>query len=220
MIRVEDLQYEYGTDFRLCVPHLAIARGEKVAIVGPSGSGKTTLLMLLAGVKVPSKGSILVGQTRVDGLSDAARRKFRVASIGFVFQEFELLEYLSVRENILLPYMINPALRRTSEVEERVMSLAQTSGLKDKLARRPDQLSQGERQRVALCRAMVTQPQVILADEPTGSLDPQTTRDVLQLMFDQVDQSGATLVMVTHDHAVLGRFDRTIDLSSSTVPCE
>ena len=128
-----------------------------------------------------------------------------------MFQEFELLEYLSVFDNILMPYRINGSLLLDSIVRERAQSLAEVVGIGDKLNRYVDQLSQGERQRVAICRALLVQPQLILADEPTGNLDPTNKDRVLDILFDYAETNGATLVTVTHDHDLLPRFGRVID---------
>ena len=132
--------------------------------------------------------------------------------IGLVFQEFELLEYLSVLDNILLPYRINPSLRYTPDVGERAARLADQVGIGDKLRRHPDRLSQGERQRVAVCRAVLPQPRLLLADEPTGNLDPVNAARVLDILFDYAGDSGATFVAVTHDQSLVSRFAQTIDM--------
>ena len=219
MIQVSDLRFQYrSSKFQLRIPELSISRGEKVAIIGPSGSGKTTLLMLLAGASPLQHGSIRVDDTQVDRLTEAERRRFRISRIGIVFQGFELLEYLTVLENILLPFRINRSLPLSAESKARAISLAKSTGLSEKLERHPNRLSQGERQRVALCRALIARPTVVLADEPTGSLDPQTTQDALDLLFAQVQQESATLLFVTHDHSLLDQFDRTIDLSNFQAP--
>lgn len=211
MIQVSDLEYQYGTsDFLLKIPELSVQRGERVAIVGPSGAGKTTLLLLLSGAKLPTRGTINVAGTSIHLLSDAARRRFRATNIGFVFQDFGLIDYLTVRENILLPYLINNALRLNSQVRSWAGSLAEAAGLSGKLARRPNQLSHGERQRVALCRAMVNKPSLILADEPTGSLDGRSSEVVLELLLSHGRQADTTLLLVTHDTSQLDKFDRTI----------
>jgi putative ABC transport system ATP-binding protein len=144
-------------------------------------------------------------------MGDSARRDFRIKNIGLVFQEFELLAYLSVYDNILLPYRINPAVRLDSSVRDKAAALAQGVGIGDKLRRFPDKLSQGERQRVAVCRALLTEPGVILADEPTGNLDPSNKDRVLDILFAYVRERGATMVTVTHDHDLLARFDRVIE---------
>ncbi len=215
MIQIRDLRFAYGESFQLSLAALDIAAGQKVAIVGRSGCGKTTLLNLLSGVEVPASGEIHVAGSRVDRLSDAARRRFRSENIGFVFQELELVEYLSVRENILLPLVLRSgASARSSDVSDRLKLLLESTGLTARASHYPKQLSQGQRQRAALCRALITRPQLLLADEPTGNLDHQTARDVMTLLMDQVAQSEATLVMVTHDDQLLSRFDRVIELEA------
>jgi putative ABC transport system ATP-binding protein len=213
MIEVRDLEFRYGEgEFRLSVPELDVDGGSKTACVGPSGSGKTTLLNLIAGIITPQQGHVVTNGVAVSQLSDAERRRFRVTNVGLVFQEFELLEYLSVLDNILLPYRINPALKMDSSVRERALTMAEQMGIGDKLRRHPGKLSQGERQRVAVCRAVLPEPVLLLTDEPTGNLDPANKERVLDLILEQVAQSGATLVTVTHDHDLLDRFDRTIDI--------
>ncbi len=196
---------------------LAIECGEKVAIVGPSGSGKTTLLNLLAGISVPDSGQIQVSGQEVGRFNDARRRDFRISNIGLVFQQFELVEYLTARDNILVPFLINSTLQLNREVFERAEKLAVSMGLKDKLQRRPDKLSQGEQQRVAVCRALITEPALIFADEPTGNLDPANKKLILDILFHQVEQHGQTLVVVTHDMSLLEGFDRTVDFAKFRV---
>lgn len=211
MIRIEKLDFAYPQGpFRLVIDDLEIATGQSVAFIGPSGSGKTTLLHLAAGIVTPEKGRIVTGGHEVSALPEGARRDFRVRHIGLVFQEFELLEYLDVNDNILLPYRINRSLRLTDEVRRRARALADDVGIGDKVARDVRRLSQGERQRVAICRALLADPQLVLADEPTGNLDPENRELVLDILFRHAE--AATLVAVTHDHAVLDRFDRVIDL--------
>lgn len=215
MIQLEELRFAYGTDgFQLDIPELQIEGGSTLACIGPSGSGKTTLLNLVAGIIVPQAGRVTVGGTEVSALPDKRRREFRITTIGLVFQEFELLDYLDVRDNILLPYRITSALRLTPDVRERAAALAARVGLGDKLKRRPGELSQGERQRVALCRALLPAPRLLLADEPTGNLDPANKGRVLDILFDYVSETGATLLTVTHDHNLLDRFDRVIDFET------
>ncbi|MDG2012874.1 MAG: ABC transporter ATP-binding protein [Pirellulaceae bacterium] len=212
MIQLNDLQFAYPqSGFQLEISALDIAAGEKVAVVGPSGSGKTTLLNLISGICVPDRGSVHVHGQQVGAMSDAARRSFRVQTIGSIFQQFELVEYLTVRENILLPYWINRSLVLDHAVRERAAELAASTGIEDKLHRRVTRLSQGEQQRVAICRALLTRPNLILADEPTGNLDPRNKKRILQLLFDQCLEGEITLVTVTHDVNILEGFDRTID---------
>jgi putative ABC transport system ATP-binding protein len=212
MIGIEQLKFAYpGGEFRLSVPELRVDTGETVAIVGPSGSGKSTLLNLIAGVLRPGAGRIEADETEVSALSDRRGRAFRARTIGFVFQDFGLLDYLSARDNIMHPYRICAPLRLTAEVRVRVEALAARLGVFQYLDRRPEALSQGERQRVAICRALLPGPRVILADEATGNLDPANKDAILDLLFEAVETDGATLVAVTHDHELLPRFDRVID---------
>jgi ABC-type lipoprotein export system ATPase subunit len=212
MIELEDLEFRYGEgDFRLRIPELTVERGSKVAVVGPSGSGKTTFLHLVAGISLPRAGRVVTGGTELSALDDAARRAFRIRKIGLVFQEFELLEYLNVLDNILLPYRIDPVLRLDAGVRERAARLAERVGIGDKLGRFANRLSQGEKQRVAVCRALLVEPDLLLADEPTGNLDPANKGRVLDNLVDHAEESGATLVLVTHDRDLLGRFERVID---------
>ncbi len=212
MIQVSDLEFRYGEgEFRLRISDLAVERGMTAAFIGPSGSGKTTLLNLIAGIIVPRVGRIVTDDVDVTRLSDAERRSFRITRIGLVFQEFELLEYLSVLDNILLPYRINPSLQLEKPVRERAEGLAEQMGIADQLRRYPSKLSQGERQRAAVCRAVLPEPTLLLADEPTGNLDPANKGRVLDILFDYVAENGATLLTVTHDHDLLPRFQRVID---------
>jgi putative ABC transport system ATP-binding protein len=215
MIRLTDLRFQYGDgDFALRVPELAVESGQHVAVIGPSGSGKTTLLHVIAGIGLPQTGSVEIDGANWTEMSEADRRALRVQRIGLVFQEFELLEHLRVLDNITLPYRIHPSLSLGSECRDRAKSLAGKLGIDDKLARFPAHLSHGEKQRVAVCRALVTEPDLILADEPTGNLDPANKRRVLDYLIDGVSERGATLVLVTHDHDLLDRFDRIIDVKS------
>jgi putative ABC transport system ATP-binding protein len=189
------------------VPALELAAGQRAAVVGPSGCGKTTLLHLLAGILTPAAGSIRVNGVAVHALRDAARRAFRVAQVGLVFQSFELVAYLDSLQNIFLPYRLNPALKLNAEVVRRAKQLAEEMGISHRLGYFPHRLSQGEKQRVALCRALLPQPPLLLADEPTGNLDPKAKQHVVDLLFN----AQATLMMVTHDTEIAARFPRVID---------
>ena len=212
MINVQSLDFRYPSgDFHLSIADFRVAQGEKVAVIGPSGSGKTTLLNLIAGIIHSSAGSIKVGDAQVDQMNDAQRRRFRITNIGFVFQDFELLEYLSVLDNILHPYRISEALKLDQRVRQRAARLAEQMDIDDKLKRSVGNLSQGERQRVAICRAMLTNPDLILADEATGNLDPKNKTHILELLFKSVEENEATLLAVTHDHELLPHFDRVVD---------
>jgi putative ABC transport system ATP-binding protein len=146
-------------------------------------------------------------------LQDAARRDFRIANVGLVFQDFALLDYLNVLDNILLPYRISGALRLDSSVRSRAQQLATAVGLGDMLSRRPTQLSQGERQRIAVCRAIIANPRLLLADEPTANLDPANATLVLDALEGYATEHSATLVVVSHDRDVLARFGSTTDVS-------
>ena len=214
MIEIRSLEFAYpGSDFFLRIPDFHVGAQEKVAVIGPSGSGKTTLLNLVAGILVPEQGAVRCGGSEVSALGDAARRDFRITRIGFVFQDFELLDYLNVLDNVLHPYRITKALQLTKEVRDRAGDLLQQMGLGDKLARGVERLSQGEKQRVAICRALLPSPQLVLADEATGNLDPRNKGHILDLLFDVVQAHQSTLLAVTHDHELLPRFDRTVDFN-------
>ena len=213
MISISDLRFRYPDgEFELNVPALSVANGETVAVIGPSGSGKTTLLHLMAGIRLPQEGQVTTDDVEVTGLDDGTRRDFRIRRIGMVFQEFELLEYLTVLDNILLPYRINGSLTLNREVRDRAASIAEQVGIADKLNRLSTRLSHGEKQRVAVCRALIAEPVLLLADEPTGNLDPTNTTKVLDILLDAAQATDATLVTVTHDYELLPRFDRSIDV--------
>jgi len=214
-IQISNLRFSYASagGFRMHIPRMDIAAGECVAIVGPSGSGKTTLLNLLAGSFVAQSGEISVAGQQLDSMTEAARRRFRIDQVGQVFQAFELLEYLSVEENILLPRLIDPAGRVSSDSQQRIRSLLVSVGLQGKADKRPAELSHGERQRVAVCRAMLNRPQLLLADEPTGNLDQANKQKVVELLIRQAREHESMLLMVTHDHSMLDAFERVIDFT-------
>jgi ABC-type lipoprotein export system ATPase subunit len=212
VITISGLVFQFPhSDFRLSIPALNITTGERVAVIGPSGSGKTTLLDLVAGILTPSQGMIRVQEQDLNVLSDSALRAFRIIHVGMIFQSFELVSYLDVMENILLPFRLNSALRFRPEVFRRAERLAQETGIAHRLRYFPHRLSQGEKQRVAICRAMLPEPPLILADEPTGNLDPSAKEKVVELLFQQTAHTGATLLMVTHDTEIAARFPRVIN---------
>ena len=214
MIRIQELKFYYRLgEFSLNIQEFAVSKGEKVAVIGPSGSGKTTLLNLVCGIITPMNGVVSVDQVKVSELNDTGRRDFRVANIGFVFQDFELLDYLNVLDNILHPYRITGALSLDKEVRSRASDLAKEMGIGDKLKRHTNDLSHGEKQRVAICRALLPRPKLILSDEATGNLDPDNKMLILDLLFRSVEQHDATLLAVTHDHELLKRFDRIVDFA-------
>jgi|MDTC01.2.fsa_nt_gb ABC-type lipoprotein export system ATPase subunit len=210
-----ELRYRYpGSSFTLQVPSFQVDPGERLAITGSSGCGKTTLLRLMIGLLEPDAGDIMVHGVRLDTLNDAQKRALRIQSVGSIAQELDLLDYLTVEENVLLPYMVTRSLTLNQTARAEAIRLSKALGIGDKLARRPGQLSQGERQRVAIARALVTKPPLLVADEPTGNLDGRTARQVLDLVGDLIADCGTTFVMVTHDLNLLDFFDRRFDLSS------
>jgi ABC-type lipoprotein export system ATPase subunit len=212
MINIQNLKFYYPTgDFHLDITEFRVTKGERVAVIGPSGSGKTTLLNLIAGIMIPENGSVRVDDMKVSELNDSGRRDFRIANIGFVFQDFELLDYLNVLDNIIHPFRITGALELNKKVKNRAKELADDMGIEDKLKRYANDLSQGEKQRAAICRALLTRPKLILSDEATGNLDPENKTRILDLLFRAVEEHDATLLAVTHDHELLKRFDRVVD---------
>ena len=220
MIQARDLQYQYHDgSFRLRIPDWHVARGSRVLVVGPSGCGKTTLLGLLAGLLPVGGGELHIGGRKMEQLGDTERRMMRISTVGQVFQELELVEYLTVRENILLPYFINRQFQLTAEAERRAEELAQQAHIDSHLDRPVGRLSHGERQRVAACRAMVVKPGLILADEPTANLDSVAGNRLLEMFFACCQQTGATLVMVSHYKSLADGFDELLDLSS-LLECE
>lgn len=212
MLELTGISFSYRLgEFQLTIPELSVASGERIAVIGPSGSGKTTLLNLVAGILAPAAGSVRIDGHEISVLSDKARRDYRIANIGFIFQDFGLIDYLDVRDNILHPYRITAALELNDEVKDRAGRLAEQIGVGDKLNRHPADLSHGERQRVAICRALLPRPNLILADEATGNLDPDNKTHILELLFHAVQEHEATLVAVTHDQELLHHFDRVIN---------
>ena len=215
MINVNALAFYYQKDgFRLNVPEFTVEKKEKVAVIGSSGSGKTTFLNLIAGIITPNAGMVRVGDVSISDLNDSRRRDFRITHMGFVFQDFELLDYLNVLDNILHPYRITGALKLDKSVKKRAALLAEEMGIGDKLKRKAADLSQGEKQRAAICRALLPKPKLILADEATGNLDPENKTLIMDLLFRAVEEHDATLLAVTHDHELLKRFDRVIDFKN------
>ena len=212
-VQIEDVRFRYPTErFELAIDRLEVAAGQATAMIGPSGCGKTTLLRLISGILRPRAGRVRVLDHDVGTLSETRTRAFRIQHIGLVFQEFELLEYLTAAENILLPYRVSSALRLDETARDAVAQLAERTSITHLLDAYPRQLSQGERQRVAICRALVTRPKLLLADEPTGSLDPANQDRIVALLRDSAAAAEAGLIMVTHEHQLLEHFERVIDL--------
>ncbi|MEE9449491.1 MAG: ABC transporter ATP-binding protein [Ignavibacteriaceae bacterium] len=212
MIHIDHLKYSYpNSDFHLNVEKLSINDKQKTAVIGPSGFGKTTMLNLIAGILVPDGGNVTVNEKIVSSYSEKERRDYRISEIGFVFQDFKLLEYLTVLDNILLPFRINAIVQLSKDVKSNAVKLASEMGIDDKLNKYPLKLSHGERQRVAICRALLNNPKIILADEPTGNLDPANKKHIMGILFNYVDSYDSTLITVTHDHELLKGFDEVID---------
>ncbi|UUO06513.1 ABC transporter ATP-binding protein [Blastopirellula sp. J2-11] len=213
MIQLETIAKEYSgrsqklTAFRC--EALKIEDGEYVAIVGPSGSGKTTLLSMLGGMLSPSTGRVFVDDVSLYDQSVAARSAIRGQKMGFVFQSFNLIPYLSALQNVQVP--LSFAKLTAQAQQQRATELLVDLGLSERLHHRPAELSVGQQQRVALARTLVNDPQIILADEPTGNLDP-TSKEVVLKIFDECHQQGRTLVVVTHDPSVAERATRRLTL--------
>ncbi len=187
-----------------------LAERESVAIVGASGSGKSTLLSILAGLDVPSAGRVTVAGTDLFSLDEDARAALRARQMGFVFQSFQLLAHLTALENVMLPL----ELMGRSDARQAATEILQRVGLGERLGHYPRVLSGGEQQRVALARAFVVKPAVLLADEPTGSLDFATGEKVMELMFAMNREAGTTLVLVTHDRSIAARCDRQLRIEA------
>jgi putative ABC transport system ATP-binding protein len=196
---------------------LAIEPGETVAIVGASGSGKSTLLGLLAGLDVPTSGTVRLFGEDLFTRDEDARAALRAAKIGFVFQSFQLLPHLTALENVLLPMELSGRAPDGRTPTEAARELLGRVGLSERLGHYPKYLSGGEQQRVALARAFVGRPPILLADEPTGSLDARTGQAVIELMFELNREQGSTLVLVTHDPGVAARCGRRIELAAGRI---
>ena len=190
-------------------------RGEFVAIMGPSGSGKSTLLHVLGGLEAPTSGEVTVAGSRVDGADDRDLTRLRRGHLGFIFQFFNLLPSLSATENVYLPALI--ARDRTGDMEERAVALLQRVGLADRATHTPSELSGGQQQRVSIARALFLEPEIVLADEPTGNLDSRSGGEVLAILRDIASVDGRTVVMVTHDPAAAAIADRVVFLRDGRI---
>lgn len=204
-----------ATGFRLATPAFALAAGESLAVRGPSGCGKSTLLALLSGELVPDTGEVRILGRALPSSDDAMRRRMRGVSIGQVFQTFELVASLSVLQNVLLPLRLHDHLVLDDAATTRARSLLGRVGLAGKESRSIDHLSHGERQRVAIARALVTEPPVVLADEPTGNLDPRMKRAIAELLIAECAHARAALVVATHDESILPLLGRTLELGGA-----
>ncbi|MGA2139865.1 MAG: ABC transporter ATP-binding protein [Verrucomicrobiia bacterium] len=192
-----------------------VRRGESLVIVGASGAGKSTLLHLLGGLDAPSAGDVSLDGASLFAMSKAARTKLRNERIGFVFQSYNLLPELDALENVCLPALLQP--RTRDGVMERGMELLKAVGLSARMEHRPAELSGGEQQRVAVARALMNRPSLVLADEPTGNLDSKTGESILDLLWRLREESGTTLVMVTHDEHVATRGERVLEIADGRI---
>ena len=215
MITLRNITKSFGSLQVLKGIDLQIEKGEVVSIVGPSGAGKTTLLQIMGTLDTPDTGSVLIGDTDVTQLSQKEMARFRNQHLGFVFQFHQLLPEFTALENVMIPALI--ANRSQKETKERPKELLDFLGLSDRAEHKPNELSGGEKQRVAVARALMNKPSVILADEPSGSLDSKNKAELHQLFFDLRDQLGQTFVIVTHDEALAVLTDRTIHLKDGMI---
>ena len=212
-VRLVGLSRHYGRDEALIravdAVDLEVASGEAVMVTGPSGCGKSTLLQLIGGLDLPTSGEVWVAGQRIDHTSERTRARMRREHVGFVFQDFHLMEELTAVENVELPALL--AGTSTAKARRRAVDLLESMGLQDRARHRPAQLSGGQKQRVAIARAVVNHPTVLLADEPTGNLDSAATTEVLRL-FEQLRAGGQTLVVVTHDPRTAATADRMVSM--------
>ena len=215
MIEIENLTKKFGDLQVLKGVNLTIEKGEIISIVGSSGAGKTTLLQLIGTLDTPTGGAIRFNGVDLGRLSSKALADFRNRHIGFVFQFHQLLPEFTALENIVIPALI--AGRKRSEAESEAMQLLQIMGLAERAHHKPAEMSGGENQRVAVARALINHPDVVLADEPSGSLDSKNKEELHKLFFDLRDRYGQTFVIVTHDEALASYTDRTLHMVDGVI---
>lgn len=215
MIEVKDINKSFGSLQVLKNVSLSIDKGEVVAIVGPSGAGKTTLLQIMGTLDKADSGTININGKTLKGMSDDTLSEFRNKNIGFVFQFHQLLPEFTAIENVMIPALIGK--KSKSEAEAKAKELLALLGLSDRAEHKPNELSGGEKQRVAVARALVNDPAIILADEPSGSLDTENKEELHQLFFDLRDKLGQTFVIVTHDMQLAALTDRTIYMKDGVI---
>lgn len=218
MIRIENLVKDFGSLRVLNGVNLNVKKGEVISIVGPSGAGKTTLLQLIGTLDKPTGGRILFNGEDVGSMSESRLATFRNRHIGFVFQFHQLLPEFTALENIIIPALI--AGRKRKEAESAAMELLRIMGLEERAQHKPSEMSGGENQRVAVARALINNPDVILADEPSGSLDSRNKEELHRLFFDLRDRLGQTFIIVTHDESLATFTDRTIRMVDGRVEGE
>lgn len=192
---------------------LAVAQGESLAITGASGSGKSTLLGILAGLDVPTSGTVILNNHSITSLNEEGRARVRADNVGFIFQSFQLLPGLTALENVMLPL----ELRGNKKAKSLALDFLEQVGLDKRIGHYPQQLSGGEQQRVAIARAFASQPKILFADEPTGNLDSATGARIIDLLFELNAEQGATLVLITHEHRLAARCQTRIELSAGAV---
>ena len=215
MIKIKNITKSFGSLQVLKGVSLEINKGEIVSIVGPSGAGKTTLLQIIGTLEGADSGEIVINGKKVDGMGKVEQAKFRNQELGFVFQFHQLLPEFTALENVMIPALIAKKSKR--EAKKKAMELLELLGLKERANHKPNELSGGEKQRVAVARALINNPAVILADEPSGSLDSKNKTELHQLFFDLRDRFGQTFVIVTHDEELAKLTDRTIHLKDGEV---
>lgn len=217
ILKVKDLRKVYGIGETqvnaLDGINLTVQRGEFVAIVGSSGSGKTTFLNMVGGLDVPTSGKIIVDQKKIQELSDDELTVFRRRKIGFIFQQYNLIQMLNIWENIILPLKLDG--RKVDE--EYILEITQILGIREKLNFIPSKLSGGQQQRVAIARALATKPAIVLADEPTGNLDSKTSQDVIGLLKVTSSRFNQTIIMITHNEEIAQLADRILRIEDGKI---
>lgn len=220
-IRLDSLRFYWSkvADFKIYIPKLEIGRGEKVLLLGESGSGKTTLLSLICGFLSPISGDIFLNEQKLNDLKANKKDQFRSDNIGIIFQQFNLLPYANVIDNITLPlYFSKNRDSRVTNHREAALNLCRSLQLSEStIVMQANKLSVGQQQRVAVARALIGNPSLIIADEPTSSLDASTQKKFLDLMFSQIEEHKSTLLMVSHDASISNYFDRTINIKDILV---